>query len=458
MKSAPVNPRRVVILVDNRTRDLPVATLIKYHLRALGVECHLEPLEAYRGVLAACRPGMIVFNHLTASHLVDYSRKLGAMEVLTAVLPNEGILYDEGELRYNAGKFHRDAHIDYYFCWNEPHRQALLEHGFDKSTRIEVVGVPRFDFYFEPWSRVFYRKPAQRRLRPKVLVCTNFVTAKFWDLPREEGDKFFAAWKDRIPIHQDYWCAIEAQHKARARLFYYLDKIAASSLFDLVLRPHPSEHHQPYLNWLQQRSGPQRERVVLDNFSNITPLILDCDLEISCETCTTALESWIAGKPTLELNFEKNPLWFHPEHGACNVACDDPEKIVPAIQQQLQSFDPKNPPENRHRHLQKWCHSPDGTSCLQLARLIDRALRDQPPADWSRLDGVDHRRGFKLRFLKGLSLPYHFNPFLGIKSRLLPQRYAIKSFAYRKSIKPADVREAQRRLEASLAETEPDST
>jgi len=115
----------VVILVDSKTRDLDVATLIAFHLRKLGVECHLEPLEADRAVAAAYRPAMIVFNHLTASHLVAYSKRLAEMGVLTAVLPNEGIQYDDDASRFYAGRHHNGAHIDYFFCWNERHRETI---------------------------------------------------------------------------------------------------------------------------------------------------------------------------------------------------------------------------------------------------------------------------------------------------------------------------------------------
>jgi len=36
----------------------------------------------------------------------------------------------------------------------------------------------------------------------------------------------------------------------------------------------------------------QRARDALDASSALTPIILGCGLEISCETCSTALESW----------------------------------------------------------------------------------------------------------------------------------------------------------------------
>src|SRR6185295_9956286 len=138
-----------------------------------GVQCHLEPLESYRGALAAYRPEMIIFNHLTASHLVAYSKRLAEMGVLTAVLTNEGITYDRDLLRFIVGSHHTTAHVDYFLSWNGQMKQAMEELGVNRDARVEVVGIPRFDFYAKPWSKLFEQpRPAGETL-PRVLFCTN---------------------------------------------------------------------------------------------------------------------------------------------------------------------------------------------------------------------------------------------------------------------------------------------
>jgi surface carbohydrate biosynthesis protein len=189
--------KKVALLVDNRTRDLAVSVLIAHHLGQLGVEAELQPLEAYRAVLAAFKPAMVVINHLTASHLVRWSHRLKELGVLVAVLPNEGLIYDADDLRFAAGRYHNHAHIDHFFTWNEAHRDALYAAGFNNRTQIHLVGVPRFDFYFQPWSRLFARDGVPHP-RPQVLCCTNFVFAKFQDLPRIEGEKFLQVFR-RMP-------------------------------------------------------------------------------------------------------------------------------------------------------------------------------------------------------------------------------------------------------------------
>ena len=200
-----MDEKRVVLLVDDKNRDLMVAALIAWHFRRRGIDCFLEPLEAYRGAISAYRPHLMIFNHIVASHLVDYSRRLGAMGVLTAVLLNEGLCYDDEERDYNAGKHHKGANIDYFFCWNQPFKQAMERYGFGDRTHIEVVGPVRYDYYREPWSRAFndYRWPGSGK--PKVLVCSNFGLAKFYHAPKSEAKRLFAPWTNRIPIYRDWW-------------------------------------------------------------------------------------------------------------------------------------------------------------------------------------------------------------------------------------------------------------
>jgi surface carbohydrate biosynthesis protein len=176
----PAGPRigePVVILVDNKIRDLNVAALIAHHLETMNVPCQLEPLEAFRAAVGAYRPGMIIFNHLNASHLASWSRRLAELGVLVGVVPNEGFVYDDESRPFMAGRYHK-AHVDHFFCWNRMHGEALRAESAEKARNVHVVGVPRFDFYFEPWSKLQPPAPPKTS-RPRVLVCTNFVLTWF---------------------------------------------------------------------------------------------------------------------------------------------------------------------------------------------------------------------------------------------------------------------------------------
>jgi surface carbohydrate biosynthesis protein len=444
--------RSAVILIDHRTRDLMLGVLLAHHLEALGVTCHLEPLESYHGALAAFAPDLILFNHINSSHLVRYSRRLAQLNVLTAVLPNEGIIFDEDDIRYNSGKYHKGSHIDFFFCWNEKHRAGLLETGLGAGhTRVEVCGVPRFDFYFEPWSRLYRPSQPAKRQRPLILLCTNLAFARFHGLADADVDRFFAPWKDRLLLYRDYRSLIQVQVREREKLLAFVRQLAACGKFDLVLRPHPREESSFYARFIAGLDAEQQRRIRLDDYSNITDLILACDLEISCETCTTALEAWIARKPTVELVFERHPLFFHEETARLNVLCENPEQIVEAVSAQLRDPSQAAHAEGRRCHLAAWCASPEGNSAKRIAGVLAEAIHAKPPVKREFTIG-ERRKGAKLKLLRKVDLPYSFNPLLPLKARLFPKNYASKDFTYRKTIRPSDVADARARLQAALAD------
>lgn len=438
-----MSDRNAVILVDHRNRDLMGATLIAHHLEKRGVRCHLEPLESYRSCLAAYAPDLILFNHLISSHLVAFSKRLRELNVLTAVLPNEGILYDPGQLKYNAGHYHKGAFIDLFFCWNEIHRAAIRhENPSVSDTRLEVVGVPRFDFYFEPWSRLFPERPRQGR--PRLLLCTNFAFARYENLSDEDAHRFFEPFQ-RMDLYRDYKTNIRMAVRGRDKMFVFLEKLASSGLFDIVLRPHPREVPAYYQERLEALPEPARSRIELDSSSMIHELIRNCDLELSCETCTTAIEAWIVGKPTVELVFDRHPTFFHEEQAEPNLLCDDPEKIVEIVQENLAAPEQATFQESRRRFLARWCSTPAGTSSEKVASVLAEAIHAKGP---TRKDFTlaERRRGMKLKLLRRLNQPYNFAPLLDIKYRLFPRDYSTKKIVFLKTIRPSDVAAARQRL------------
>lgn len=434
----------VVFLVDNKIRDLGVACLLAHHLDSMGVTCHLEPLESYRAALGAFRPGMIVFNHLTAGHLERWSNRLADMGVLTAVLPNEGICYDEGAMPYSAGRFHRNAHIDYFFCWNDVHKKGLQQEDFYKNTGIEVIGVPRFDFYFEPWSKLT-SVDMPRDGRPRVLFCTNFGFAEFYDRP-DDAHALFSQWSNRILNFKDYWGGVEAQHRARFKALEHLEALLEDGRFQVVLRPHPHEDKMFYEKWMVELAEERKKNLLYDATSPIAPLILDCDLEISCETCTTAMESWIARKPTIELIFEKHTLWYQEQQGVANYPCSDPAKLPDMVAHHLANPSQPETEAARAHLLEKWCSTPNGHSTYRMAKVIADAIKRKKKGDWSKLKISDRRRAVKLHGLRSLDLPYHFDPFLLLKYTLMKKQYTQRRAVYLKSIRPSDVQRGLQRI------------
>jgi surface carbohydrate biosynthesis protein len=438
-----LDQKRVVILVDNKKRDLPGAALIAYHLEKLGIKCFLEPLEAWKACLAARKPHMIIFNHLLGSHLVKYSQELHKMGVLVGVLPNEGILYNKEVLEFNASKFHNNAHIDYFFVWNEAHKEAIMKNNPNNIKNVEIIGVPRFDFYFEPL------RVKRNTLYPTILVCTNFVFAQFMEKDPKIADKLFAPWKGRISSYSDYWNLIKVNYKSRKLFFEFLNKLISLDKYNIILKPHPGEEIDVYRKWYDSLEVAQKQKITLDTTSYIWELIPQCDVEIACETCTTTLESWIAGKPTIELILTKHPVFFHEFLAKMSYVCDDPILLDKVIQKALKREYEKEFKKLRKEHLKKWCANPRGNSSKKLALIIKKAVENTNP-NFEKLDFSYKRKAKKLLLLEKLNLPYNYNPFSIIKAILFPNKYKDKLRIYNKTIKPSDVKKWKNKIKEMM--------
>jgi surface carbohydrate biosynthesis protein len=435
----------VVILVDNKTRDLDVAALIAHQIERFGVPCYLEPLEAFRAVLGAYRPGMIVFNHLNAAHLASWSKRLTDVGVLVGVLPNEGLVYNKWKRPLVSGRFH-NAHVDHFFCWNQQHREALLAEGAGARMQIHVTGVPRFDFYFEPWAGSMHLASRPKSGRPQILFCTNFFMAQFHGRSIDLKS-LFGGIQRYIPAEGDFAGAIESHWRSRNRIFEFINAIVDDGRFELVLRPHPNEDHSFYRNRLSEMEPRRRASIHFSPAGSITPLILDCDLQISCEICTTAVESWIARKPTIQLVFDKHSLLYSEEQAALNYVCADPTALPELIAQQLAAPEQTEKRVGREQHLEMWCAAPDGLSARRIAQTIVEAVRKKSQASWENLNANDYRRAVRLKMMRRLGLAYHFDSLLWLKRSLLPSRYAGRARAQQKTILPRDVIRARERLE-----------
>ncbi|MCF7669367.1 MAG: hypothetical protein K9N48_06290 [Verrucomicrobia bacterium] len=427
--------KTVVILVDNKRRDLPGLALVAHHLKKMNVRCELEPLEAWRSVLWAHKPDMIMFNHLTAKHLEEYSRQLHQRGILTAVLPNEGILYDKDVLEFNASKFHNDAHIDHFFCWNQAHADAVKKAVKTKTLQVHLIGVPRFDFYFPPFA-----KPRSQNRKAKVLVCTNFVFSKFRDAAPSVAERFFGRWIDSVPAYRDWPELIKVNYESKLHFLEFLDAAVRRTDYEILLRPHPNEDTSLYDEWYSRLDEAVKARVGYERDRSISDLIMECDIEVACDTCTTSLESWIAGKPTIELHLTDHPVFHHDFIACLNSVCNEPEELPSLITSILENGEQETLKQGRREHLRKWCNMPDGTVSRRFATILKDILEDSTKPDFSSLSLSDVRRGLRLKMYKKLNLPCSFKPLLPVKYALNKKKYYRKMNDHRKTIMPSDVK------------------
>jgi len=339
-------------------------------------------------------------------------------------------------------------HCDRMFCWNELHRRELIKNGFCADPdHVIAVGVPRFDFYKRPWRKLFEEPPIASN-RPIVLVNANFPLAHFNDLPPEDVDRFFAPWKDEIPVYADYWNAVRGNRDARIQFLRHVEALLDADRYHVIVRPHPRENPSFYRKWEESLTAQRRKHLIIADKENITSLIINCDVEISCENCTTTLEAWIAGKPTVSLTFQKHPFFYTPEVGRLLPECDSPDNLPRMVDEALAHPRQEEYSADRNAHMEKWLYSVDGNAALRVANEIAAAIDARPREKSIKLGISDIRRGIKVHLARALGEPSNTRPTFMLRRRLQldeskpTQRY----ITYLKAVRPSEEREAKEKI------------
>lgn len=441
-----------LIFVDLPGRDLMGDALIAHELDKLGIDCHLEPLESWQAAVYAYEPHFVLFNHLTTEKLADFSQELKQWDILVGTLLNEGLAYEKSLREFVSKPQFPNIHCDLFLCWNDAHRDMLIEHAFcTPPENTHTIGCPRFDFYKEPWAQIYKPKEPKNDDRPVLLVNTTFATAHFQNLPKEHTERFFKPWKDKVAGLEDYMAVAKAHYDNRTMLPSYLEPLLQTLEFRVILRPHPREELGFYQEWIASLPAEQRELITLETDARNNPpftSILQSDVVLNCEDCTTAMEAWLADKPTISIALKQHPYWFTETYRRLSPIADIPENIVAKVREAL--AEPAQPAykELREAHLDQWLGGHDGHSARRAAEairdmIVARNNKPRVPAKFSRL-----RKKWKLLALHAINEPYTFQPkhFLRHRLKARQEQVSIKYGSYLKSIRPSDVTQARERL------------
>ncbi|MFK7911590.1 MAG: surface carbohydrate biosynthesis protein [Akkermansiaceae bacterium] len=447
----------VVILIDLKKRDLLGAALIAHHLEQAGITTHLEPIESWRSCIYAWKPDMIIFNHLLHKHVTALSAQLNEWGILVGCLLNEGLGLSDNIRKYYSEPQYPDVHCDLFLAWNKPHEDALRTNKFVSPPENAVaVGIPRFDFYSQPWS-AYYIKPKKTK-RARILLNTTFALSHFYDrTPTERETLYRSLGNGKIPETLDYNQLIDDHYHGREQLSAYLKPLLESGDYEITLRPHPREDVAYYENLVEALPDAQKSLITVKPDEPVFSAILNSDITLNCEDCTTSAESWIAGKPTITLTFLKNALFFTELYATCSPQVSDAAELIKAIDQGLKEPEQPDYSSPRKAYLDKWLFKSDGNCANRAAQEIQRVLTEKDPHPNLPLSFSGIRRGLKVRTKRLINEPGHSRLKHIIKKALVGDRakMSIRYRDYLKAIRPSDVAEARqqiREIAASLTE------
>jgi len=436
--------KRIVFLIDHKGRDLMGAALIAHHLENLGYEAHLEPLQAFKSVITAWKPAMVIVNQLVHSNMTAYSANLNKWGILVGCLINEGLCLTDSYRKYLSKPQFDDLHCDLFLTWNTLHRDELIKYKLVTPPENAIaVGCPRFDFYKSPWNRAFLKKRNNSRIN--LLLNTTFAVAHFYNRPEEEQIQLYKSMGDgQVKETVDYKSLIKAHHDGMNKLPEFLTPLLESGEYNITLRPHPREELTFYKNFIANLPKDQKSLINLDKKESIQSAIINSDIILNCEDCTTSVESWIASKPTLTLTFAKNPVFFTQTYADKAPQVSSPKNLIPAIQHALDNPKQADYTPLREKYLHQWLFKVDGKSALRAAEAIhdtikEKATHPEFPKDFSNI-----RRGMKLRLLNLMNEPSHAQSgqilrriFMGDKGQ-----HSLRYRNYLKAVRRSDARKA----------------
>lgn len=177
------DPRRVLIHVDLRRRDLMHSVWLKHWLEQMGAEVRLCSRVTILREFERFRPHATILSHTYSfgnqhGELLDRAKRTRVF-----VLPTEDARDDtQNYLSSHEPGWHERGgsepkwlpHITCLYCWGPINKRRILEAGLMPEDRVIVCGIPRFDVAWESlFSEPMTGKP--------IGIVGNFGDLNPWD-------------------------------------------------------------------------------------------------------------------------------------------------------------------------------------------------------------------------------------------------------------------------------------
>jgi len=370
----------VLISVDHKWRDLAGYVYAKLLLERLGYRAILirHGFEEYYAYVYS--PRAVVMIHLYDRKKNALIKRLKQRAIQVFLMPTEGIPTIENVRKLAAGYYSDLSDVDIQFVWNHQMRKLMEDGGVIDPDRLRVIGVPRFDFYRAPLSAL---PPSKEQFaqqlnldphRPIIAWATNFTNAQF----HENNSNFLKKdWKrlqvDRVldPIEtaaRDH-ASRQIHFDSVARLAKEMDNV------NVIVKLHPSEDHTYYYRKLGVLPSAARERIRIIHQRYIWDVLSVTDVLLG-RSCTTEVEGWLLGKPTIELRLNPDEWYYSQEHSCGSNEVTSYDELRRWVEHYLSGGEiSETLTEHRKAFINKWCDTVDGQSTKRFVRIIHETIQ-----------------------------------------------------------------------------------
>ena len=389
---------RIQLLCDHKWRDLPNLTVTKLRLEQHGHRVLVSTTKDAEPSLQWFRPDCLVFNHLFSQSYVALAAKARLAGIAIVLLPTEGAVHP-AVAPLGDGEFSDYSLLDLYLAWGEEPAQGVRKRWSLDARAAPVTGFSRLDFYDQRFAAAvtprdeFLRAMGLTPSGQVVTWATQFPYAHLNRSPeeaakyvREQTDFGVRASYERIGLDPKRIPEIHAQAQ-RASAAAFVTLVSGLPNVQFIIRPHPAEDREFYRALIRER---RLENVRFCPQDYIWNVLNASDVHVH-RHCTTAVESWMWDKPTIELAPEVVPELAWPEREAGSDIAADADTLIEQVSHYLSGGRISDELKNyRRAYIHRWMGTADGRRSEAAADAIDTMLRMRGRRRrlWSPLPGV----------------------------------------------------------------------
>jgi surface carbohydrate biosynthesis protein len=284
---------------------------------------------------------------------------------LVVVLDEEALVRQTDELFLK--KHNKDAfkNVSRVFSWGEDDYQLWQKSEFANGN-VFITGNPRIDL-LRPELRSFHESEI-RRIKTRfphnyLLLNSNFPTVNNL-VPQDAGVRLARWARDSrgTQIKDDF---LKHKRAIFERFLAVVPKLAkAIAPNALVVRPHPSEDHSPWVNVVQ---GLANAHVVFEG--NVVPWIAGA-LALIHNNCTTAVEAAVLGTQILSYRPISSDTFDNPLANAFGIECGDEDALIAAARKVVQGSRAALSPEHELRLQHHIANVNGDLSCERILEVL----------------------------------------------------------------------------------------
>lgn len=362
--------QRVALIVDHPQRDLAGLVLTAFELCQRGIACDLVPLNLQYTELWALAPDFVLLNYLRPFNELVV-RQLAEAGIQYGLLDTEGAVFsgpDEyADLNCKDPAVLRGAQC--VCMWGPKLADYLVARGTYARAQISVTGCPRFDLYAPGWREAMWDVPPRNGGPPRILINTNFSIVNPRFTSSAQNIEYY---HEQLGWSHEYLAEFTARETTAIGEMIAIARSLADRFPEarVIVRVHPHESPRPYhegLCGIANAEVNERGPVQLQLFQASA---------VVQRSCTTAIESALAGAPTLSPRWITPPMEA-PMAEAVSLGCGSPEELAACVDGILSGRHRASDEHERNvaMVLEEWFHVQDGLAFRRVGDAVMGALR-----------------------------------------------------------------------------------